>query len=173
MNTITIREPKAEDRDAFLQAMQGSQTLHHPWVKSPLTPQQFDEYFQRFQQENQKSFLVCDPSGKIVGVFNVSEIVRGFFQNAYLGFYSVAEYTGKGYMSAGLKLVLHNVFEEMKLHRIEANIQPGNIHSINLVTTNGFRKEGYSPNYLKVNNEWRDHERWALTYEDFVRMESI
>jgi RimJ/RimL family protein N-acetyltransferase len=70
-------------------------------------------------------------------------------------------------MSSGLKLVLNEFFNEMKLHRLEANIQPENIRSINLVKNNGFRKEGYSPCYLKINNEWRDHERWAITLEDF------
>lgn len=85
MNEIVIREPNIEDKAAFLAAMQCSQSLHHPWVKAPLTSQEFDEYFQRYQQSNQKSFLVCQ-GNDIAGVFNISEIVRGLFQNAYLGF---------------------------------------------------------------------------------------
>lgn len=167
MSPITLREPKLEDKTAFLQAMSRSQSFHHPWVKSPQTSQEFDDYFQRLQQPNQKGFLVCERSN-IVGVFNVNEIVRGFFQSAYLGFYAVANYAGQGYMSTGLKLVLHKVFDEMKLHRLEANIQPENMSSISLVKRNGFRKEGFSPKYLKINKEWHDHERWAITYEDFI-----
>lgn len=168
MSAIIIREPRLEDKDAFIAAMQRSQNLHHPWVKSPKTPQEFSDYFQRYQQSNQKSFLVCDQLGSIAGVFNISEIVRGLFQNAYLGFYAVTDYDGQGYMSAGLKLVLQKVFKEMELHRLEANIQPDNICSISLVKNNGFRKEGYSPRYLKINDEWCDHERWAITYEDWI-----
>lgn len=170
MGNIIIREPRLEDEDDFIAAMQRSQILHHPWVKSPKTSQEFGDYFQRYQQNNQKSFLVCDQSGNIAGIFNVSEIVRGFFQNAYLGFYVVAGYDGQGYMSAGLKLVLHNIFNGMELHRVEANIQPDNIHSINLVKNNGFRKEGYSPRYLKIDGQWCDHERWAITYEDWQKL---
>ncbi len=170
MNTLTIRELRLEDKDTFVAAMQRSQALHRPWVKSPKTPQEFGDYFQRYQQNNQKSFLVCDSLGNIAGVFNVSEIVRGFFQNAYLGFYAVSDYDGQGYMSAGLKLVLQKVFNEMELHRLEANIQPENIRSINLVKNNGFRKEGYSPHYLKINDEWCDHERWAITHEDWINL---
>ena len=113
--------------------------------------------------------MICDQSDNIVGVFNVSEIVRGLFQNAFLGFYGVADYAGKGYMSAGLKLVLEKVFKEMGLHRLEANIQPENTRSIQLVKKNGFRYEGFSPRYLKIDNEWRGHEHWAMTYEDFIR----
>lgn len=169
MNIINIREPMPEDKAAFLAAMQRSQSMHHPWVKAPLTDKEFDEYFQRYQQPNQKSFLVCDQTGNIAGVINVSEIVRGLFQNAYLGFYVVADYAGKGYMSAGLKLVLAKVFNELALHRVEANIQPANIQSIQLVKKNGFRYEGFSPRYLKIDNHWCGHEHWAMTAEDFIR----
>ena len=116
MSSVTIREPKLEDKEAFLQAMLRSQSLHHPWVKSPQTSQEFDDYFQRLQQPNQKGFLVLDQLNNITGVFNINEIVRGFFQSAYLGFYVVIDYVGQGYMSAGLKLVLNKAFEEMKLH---------------------------------------------------------
>jgi GrpB-like predicted nucleotidyltransferase (UPF0157 family)/predicted acetyltransferase len=169
MNKVVIREIESEDKQTFLKAMNRSQFLHHPWVKAPLISDEFDEYYSRTQQPNQKGFLVCDQPGNIVGIFNVSEIVRGLFQNAYLGFYAVSDYAGKGYMSAGLKLVLDKVFNELKLHRIEANIQPNNIRSINLVKNNGFRYEGFSPRYLKINNEWRGREHWAMTFEDFIK----
>lgn len=167
MNSITIREPTLADEKAFITAMQRSKSLHHPWVKAPETPQEFNDYFKRYQQDNQKSFLICDELGNIAGVFNVNEIVRGLFQSAYLGFYVASDYSAQGYMNAGLKLVLNKIFNEMGLHRLEANIQPDNIRSINLVKNNGFRKEGYSPRYLKIDDEWRDHERWAVTYEDW------
>ena len=169
MTNVFIRAPKMEDKEAFISAMQDSQALHHPWVKAPTTSEEFDEYFQRFQQPNQKSFLVCNDEGNIIGVFNVSEIVRGLFQNAYLGFYAVCDFSGKVYMSAGLKLVLAKIFNELKLHRIEANIQPDNIQSIQLIKKNGFRYEGFSPRYLKIHGEWQGHEHWAMTYEDFIR----
>ena len=165
--SVTIRPPQAADKTEFLAAMQRSQALHIPWVKAPLTPTEFDQYYHRCQQENQKSYLVCCTSGEIAGVFNINEIVRGYFQSAYLGFYTVADFAGQGYMNAGLKLVLHSVFTELKLHRLEANIQPVNIKSIQLVQSNGFKKEGYSPRYLKIQDEWRDHERWAITYENW------
>jgi RimJ/RimL family protein N-acetyltransferase len=169
MSIIFIREPQQQDEVAFLSAMQKSQTLHHPWVKTPLTSQEFQNYILRYNQPTHKSYLVCNEQNHIVGVFNISEIVRGLFQNAYLGFYAVNDYAGKGYMNAGFKLVLNAVFRDLDLHRIEANIQPDNFRSINLVSSNGFRKEGYSSNYLKVNGEWCDHERWAITIEDWLK----
>ncbi|MBA3660935.1 MAG: GNAT family N-acetyltransferase [Gammaproteobacteria bacterium] len=172
MCKVTIREPKMEDKDVFLAAMQRSQSLHHPWVKSPDTSQAFDDYLQQFQRPNQKSFLVCDQCNNIVGIFNISEIVRGPFQNAFLGFYGVSGYDGKGYMSAGLKLVLEKIFKELGLHRVEANIQPENMRSILFIKKNGFRYEGFSPRYLKINNEWCGHEHWVMTSEDYIRNDS-
>ncbi len=106
-----------------------------------------------------------------VHFFNVREIVLCVFQSAYLGYFAVKAYEAKGYMSAALKLVLEQVFTSLGLHRIEANIQPNNIASLHLAQANGFKKEGYSPRYLKVDGEWCDHERWAMTYEDWSQLD--
>ena len=65
-------------------------------------------------------------------------------------------------MREGLQAVVRHAFKTLKLHRLEANIQPGNARSIALVKACGFRKEGYSPRYLKIAGRWRDHERWAI-----------
>jgi [ribosomal protein S5]-alanine N-acetyltransferase len=65
-------------------------------------------------------------------------------------------------------VVLDTVFGELRLHRVEANIQPGNARSIALVRRLGFEKEGYSRRYLLIAGDWRDHERWALLAEDWA-----
>lgn len=167
---IILREPNPADKESFLLVMRESALFHFPWIKAPLTEEDFNAYLCRYQQENQKSYLVIEQAtGAIAGVFNLNEIVRGVFQNAFLGFYAVKAYSGKGYMSAGLKLVLEKAFTELKLHRLEANIQPNNILSLLLVQRNGFRKEGYSQRYLQINGEWKDHERWAITYKVIMR----
>jgi len=172
INFLTLREPIIQDKKNFLEAMNQSQFLHHPWVSAPKTSEEFEAYMQKYaeSQDRNKSFLLLNQSGSIAGVFNISEIVRGGFQSGYLGFYSVEGFAGKGAMSAGLKLVLKKAFEELGLHRLEANIQPDNFRSTNLVKNNGFKKEGFSSRYLKINGEWRDHERWAITYEDFLSL---
>jgi ribosomal-protein-alanine N-acetyltransferase len=118
---------------------------------------------------NRRRLLVCSRvDGAIVGVINVSEIVRSAFQSAYLGYYAFRPHAGQGYMTEGLALVLRHAFGTLGLHRLEANIQPGNRASRTLVRRLGFRQEGFSPRYLKVGGRWRDHERWALVREMWV-----
>lgn len=167
---LNLRQPCLEDCEEFLRQVHQSQTLHYPWVSPPNNPEEYQDYLTKTQQENQKSYFLCQEE-QLVGVFNLSELVRGCFQCAYLGFYAFATFSGKGYMSLGLNALLEKAFNEHGLHRIEANIQPQNRPSINLVTANHFKKEGFSPRYLKINGVWCDHERWALTYEDWVHNE--
>jgi ribosomal-protein-alanine N-acetyltransferase len=129
-------------------------------------------WLKRLRPANQEGHLVIDsPSGNLVGVINLSEIVRGSFQSAYLGYYGFASHAGSGRMSAGMKLVLQHAFLKLRLHRVEANIQPDNPASISFVQRLGFVREGYSPRYLKIRGRWQDHERWALTREDWRRRE--
>jgi len=72
-------------------------------------------------------------------------------------------------MTEAIALMLRHAFVDLKLHRLEANIQPGNVPSIALVKRGGFVKEGYSRRYLKICGRWRDHERWAILVEDWRR----
>jgi ribosomal-protein-alanine N-acetyltransferase len=110
-------------------------------------------------------FLV-EAEGALAGVFNLGEIVRGGFQSAYLGYYAYPGGAGRGVMTVGMGLVLGVAFGTLGLHRVEANIQPGNARSIALAKRAGFRLEGFSPRYLFIDGAWRDHERWAKLADD-------
>jgi ribosomal-protein-alanine N-acetyltransferase len=98
----------------------------------------------------------------LVGYADITNVVRGLFQSAYLSYYAFRGYERQGLMTEGLQLVIRYAFVQLRLHRLEANIQPRNAASIALVKACGFSKEGYSPRYLKIHGRWRDHERWAL-----------
>jgi len=117
--------------------------------------------------DSHRGFLVVlRPSGDLVGAIHLNNIIRGPLQGAFLGYYAFAPHGGKGLMREGLWLVLHHAFQKLKLHRLEANIQPGNRPSIRLARSCGFVREGFSRRYLKVGSRWKDHERWAILAED-------
>jgi len=160
---IYLRVPTAADSSEFLAAVGASRTLHQPWVNPPADRKAFSAWLDRMQPPANYPFLVCRrDSDAIAGVINVSNVVRGAFQSAYLGYYGFAGHEGQGLMRDGLRAVIKVAFGEMGLHRLEANIQPGNLASIGLVKGAGFQCEGFSPKYLKIGGRWRDHERWAL-----------
>jgi ribosomal-protein-alanine N-acetyltransferase len=118
------------------------------------------------QKEAFRGFLVCrNDTGAIAGVINLSQIYRGPFQSAYLSFYAMEGHQARGLMKEGLSLTLRVAFRKLRLHRLEANIQPGNARSRGLVKSLGFGLERYSPRYLKIGGRWRDHERWAILRE--------
>jgi ribosomal-protein-alanine N-acetyltransferase len=166
---VYLRAPRLSDRKEFLRLARASRGLHRPWVYAPETAREFDAYVAHCRNEAERCFLVCRVSNDaLAGVYNVSQIARGFFDNAYLGYYAFAQGAGQGLMAEGLELVMRHCFRRLKLHRLEANIQPDNDRSKLLVERAGFRYEGYSPRYLKIGGRWRDHERWAITREGWA-----
>ena len=151
------------DQEEFLAAALRSRKLHHPWVSPPVGPTGFRALVEGCRGPVHMGYVVRHArTDELVGFINVSNIIRGFFQSAYLGYYAFAGHERQGLMHAALGLVVRTAFTDLKLHRLEANIQPGNTASIALVRSCGFHKEGYSPRYLKIRGQWRDHERWAI-----------
>lgn len=163
-SSIYLRPPQLADQREFLRRIAASQSLHRPWVVATWTPKRFREWVERTGGDMHCSLFVCmRETDEIAGVFNISNIVRGGFQSAFLGYYAFAGFEGQGLMRIGLKATVRHAFKALSLHRLEANIQPGNAPSIALVKSCGFRLEGFSPRYLKIGGRWRDHERWAIT----------
>jgi [ribosomal protein S5]-alanine N-acetyltransferase len=164
---VILRDLVTSDRDAFLRMVEESRDLHRPWTYPPERPDQFDDLVARASRDDFVCLATClATDGDLVGIFTISQIVRGYFQSAYLGYYAAARYAGQGLMRESMELVLDYSFGTLALHRLEANIQPGNAPSIALARGAGFRLEGYSPRYLLIGGRWRDHERYAITADE-------
>lgn len=162
MSPVYLRKPQPTDLAEIKHAYQNSIQLHQPWTYPPAD-------FEHYLVQEHRYFVCLTENHAIVGTFNISNIVCGYFHSAYLGYEAFHPYAGHGYMRQGLQLVLHEAFQTLNLHRLEANIQPDNLPSIRLVANAGFIKEGFSRQYLRVGGkEWKDHERWAILNSDWT-----
>lgn len=160
---ITLRPLAAADREAFVAAARASRSLHRPWVTAPGDAAAFDRHLARFDGRQHHAFVVeLASTGALAGAINLTHVVHGTFCSGYLGYYAFAGFERQGLLTAGLAALARHAFGALGLHRLEANIQPGNAASIALVRRCGFEREGCSPAYLKIGGRWRDHERWAL-----------
>ena len=173
---VYLRPPRPSDAARFIAAVKASRRLHGTWVHPPSTAARYAAFVHRYGAPSARDasavthlgFFVCRcEDDAIVGVFNIGEIVRGLFKSAYLGYYAFAPHAGAGYMAEGLELVLRVVFRRLKLHRVEANVQPSNARSLALVRRAGFVREGFSRRYVRIAGRWRDHVRMALLVEDW------
>ena len=165
---VLIAHPKGTSAGELASLARASRHLHRPWVYLHPDARRWRTYLERCREGAVLGYLLRDQATReLVGVINLNEVVRGVFQSAYLGFYVHAAHAQRGVMTAGLRQVLKRAFTVHRLHRLEANIQPDNTASRRLVQRLGFRQEGLSPRYLKIGGRWRDHERWALTREDW------
>lgn len=165
---VRLERPSARRERDYLDAAKRSRALHRGYVVAAATPREYRAYLTRARGENQESFFVVDAqSGELAGVVNISEIVRHAELSGRLGYYAFVPHAGKGLMREGLRLVIGRAFRELGLHRLEANVQPGNRRSIELVQGLEFKREGRARGFLKIGTRWRDHERWALLKEDW------
>lgn len=170
---VWLRAPKVEDFEEFTAMNQSSCKFHKGLANPPLDRKSFDAFLLRNEFETNECFLICRKTDDaIVGMINLSQIFRGNFQNAYLGYYLGEKFARQGFMTEAIELILRFAFKNLKLHRLEANVQPHNLSSIAVLQKNGFVKEGFSRKYLKIGTRWRDHERFAIVAEEWEKFNS-
>lgn len=151
--------------------------LNNKEIFKPSEPLRENEYYtldyqEKFLKTNIESqdklllWLLKKDDEKLIGAISFSNIIFGAFHSCFLSYKLDQEYQNKGYMLEALKTSIDYVFNKLKLHRIEANIMPENINSINLVKKLGFYNEGIARKYLKINGKWEDHIHMVLLNED-------
>ncbi len=163
-----LRKPSAADADEFVARVIASRDHLQPWVYGAEDVPAFRSWIARGQRADVEQFLVCRRADDaIAGFVNLNNISLGSLQSAAMGWAAFQTFTRQGHLRDGVAMVLELGFTQLRLHRIEANIQPGNARSRALAIGSGFSLEGFSPRYLKIGSEWCDHERWALLADDW------
>lgn len=178
---LVLRRVRLADQAEYCAVLARSAAFHAPW--SPLPPEGSDpfgaEAFTKVFKSDDglscvRGLVFAKADGRLVGNVNANAIVRGAFQNAFIGYWLAEGETGRGFMTEAIGVMLDHAFRATErgglgLHRVEANIMPHNLASKAVVERLGFRREGYSPAYLKIAGRWQDHERFALVVDDWIR----
>jgi ribosomal-protein-alanine N-acetyltransferase len=165
---IFLRPPRSTDFHQYAELMKESEQCFRGLIGGFKGRKQFNEYLQRCRRDDFFGFLICrGDDGAVVGNINLFHIIRHGMQSAYVGYFVGAPHVRRGYATEAMQLMLNFAFKKVKLHRVEADIQPHNRASISLVRHAGFMREGYSRRLVKVAGKWRDHERWAILVEEW------
>ena len=169
---VFLRHPVVVDFPEFSALLRASRELHRPWAPvsehDPASEEAFAKFLASADTPATQRHLVCRHSdGAIVAYFGLSQIALGAFCSSYMGYWTGAPFVRRGYATEAMALTLERAFTQLGLHRVEANIIPDNVPSLALARRCGLRREGYSPRYMKIAGAWRDHERWAITIEDW------
>jgi len=127
-----------------------------------------EAWFDNINNDNEvRFFLILEE--EIIGIVGISNIVRGSFHAAYLGYNMAENFQGKGYMTEALKEIIDFAFQALNLHRLMANYRPANIASGRILEKLSFDREGYAEKYLLVDGQWQDHILTSRRNENWVQ----
>jgi ribosomal-protein-alanine N-acetyltransferase len=169
---IVLRHLVEADAPALLAFVEGNRGFFEQWE-----PTRDDGFFTLDAQRIDIADAAADAAanrrhafglfldGELVGRLALSNLVRGVFQNAYLGYSIGEQWNGQGLATEAVALAVEFAFGELGLHRVQAAVMPRNSGSIRVLEKNGFREEGYAVGYLCINGVWEDHRIFARTAE--------
>lgn len=141
MSKITLSRAIPADADALIDGNRNSALYHSPWVRPFTDYDGFDAWYGKTLTGPNLGYVVRHlDSGMIVGVVNLTEIVWGVFRSAYLSYYGMVDWSRTGLMTEGVELACRHAFDELRLHWLEANIQPGNAALFGADKTRGLSK---------------------------------
>ncbi len=175
---LTLRPPRASDVAGYLAALRRNEAHLRPWSplrvgdgrRVTLATVSRDVAVARasWRRDEAYTFLFWQrDEPDVVGRLTLGRVIRGPFQNAFLGYWVDAAAQGQGMMTEAVRAAVSFAFGPLGLHRVQASIMPRNLASVRVVTKAGFRNEGRSARYLQIAGKWEDHDIFALTREDW------
>ena len=176
---VILRPPQYSDWKAWADERKKNKLYLQPWEPlwsiNELERSSFVKrvrMFERLSHNDQAySFLIFTSDNEdFIGEVNISNVQRGIIQSCTIGYWIAKDCEGKGMMSESLELVKEFIFNELKLHRIEAACLPHNMPSLKLLLKNGFIKEGTARKLLKINDKWQDHTVLSFILDDFKKL---
>jgi [ribosomal protein S5]-alanine N-acetyltransferase len=173
---VALRAPKLTDVPQLLAMHSESAEFFAPWSPTP-APDALEPHVMRTRVLEQRRGIKADrdykwvftlgEQGPIIGRVSLSQVFRGIFQNAYLGYFVDVRYKRQGLTREAVCLALDVAFGALGLHRIQAAIMPHNEASLALARSVRLRREGLAERYLQIDGQWRDHVLFAVTTEEW------
>ncbi len=170
-NHLSLRRLSTEDVSILKDYLDRNKAFLSVWEPSR-SESYYDEssIIERLEEEqinnengNELSlYIFLKGTDRMIGTVTLSSIIRGPFQSCYIGYKLDASEVNKGYMTEAVQQIIDIAFNDLGLHRIEANIMPRNNSSIKVVQKLGFEYEGLSKEYLKINGVWEDHAHYVI-----------
>ncbi|HEY2493622.1 MAG TPA: GNAT family protein [Paenibacillus sp.] len=174
-HNIFIRPLQVSDVESLLAIRLNTRKAYEPFE-----PRRTEEFYTLHEQrqlilsreedrllDRAYMFGIFTSDAELIGQVTISNVVRGVGQYADVGYLIDLIHQGKGYMTAALGLALQYAFEALRLHRVQAVILPVNQPSRRVLEKSGFQREGIARRFLRINDQWQDHETFAILEEEY------
>jgi ribosomal-protein-alanine N-acetyltransferase len=172
---VRIRPLALADAPALLGVRLRNRAFLEPWEPSRderwftlATQEEHVRAALRERDEGRALPFALEVDGVLVGGVNLNVVVRGVFDNAYLGYWLDEAHGGRGVATEAVRQAVDFAFGPGALHRVQAAVIPRNAPSLRLLEKLGFREEGYAQRYLCINGIWEDHRLFAVTREEWT-----
>lgn len=172
---VYLRTPQLPDYNVWADLRGRSRDFLTPWEPTwptdDLTRTSFRRRIRRYQREIREDhaypfFIFREEDDVLLGGCTLSGVQRGVQQSCTLGYWAGEAFAGHGYVTAAVRALVPYVFEELKLHRLQAACLPENERSRAVLRKCGFTEEGVARGYLRINGAWRDHVVYAILRDD-------
>ena len=179
---LVLRAPQNQDYAAWAELRAMSREHLVPWEpvwpRDDLTRSAFRRRLRHYAREARDDhgyafFIFETLTGRLTGGVTLSSVRRGVTQSATLGYWMGAPHARRGTMTKAVACLIPHVFQELRLHRLEAATQPTNAASIRVLEKNGFQREGFARSYLKINGAWQDHALYGLVAGDVAASSQV
>ncbi len=165
-NKVFLRAPEFRDWREWSELRKFNMEYLKPWEPA-WSPYELErgyfvkrvKFFAKLSNRDKAySFLIfLNDKNKLIGEININNIQRGVVQSCSIGYWISENKMGLGYMRESISILKDFIFNDLKLHRIEAACLPRNMRSLRTLLKSEFEIEGHAKKYLKINGAWEDH----------------
>jgi ribosomal-protein-alanine N-acetyltransferase len=178
---LTLRPPRTADVPEMRRALRQNAAHLRPWSVAPTAGEDASSLtsvsravlrHRREWKQGQAYVLLITPRNDervCIGRIALGGVLRGAFQNGYLGYWIDAEHQGRGLMTEAVRAATTFALEVAGLHRVQAAVMPRNGASQRVLEKAGYRREGLAARYLCIAGTWEDHVLFAVTSEEWTQ----